>query len=289
MKIVVFFLIFVVLLTSCKRTQQEEIADIYAEWMGKQIIMPQNPIFTIDAKDTVTVEYKNNYKIVMYVDSIGCLSCHLPLKTWEHFSHTVDSLVGRHVPTLIFVNVTKLRDIGMVLERHDYHQPICIDTKDEFNQLNKFPKYEMFRCFLLDENNKVVLVGNPTQNAKVAELYLKAIKERFGVTGEHSLESVRPVIKMGVFEWREKQQAQYILRNETDSEMRIETVSTSCECTKASIDKEEIAVRDSAVVSIEYQAERAESFMREVYVRTAKEEIVITIEGEGIEQVEEKN
>lgn len=289
MKIVVFFLIFVVLLSSCKRTQQEEIADIYAEWMGKQIIMPQNPIFTIDAKDTVTVEYKNNYKIVMYVDSIGCLSCHLPLKTWEHFSHTVDSLVGRHVPTLIFVNVTKLRDIGMVLERHDYHRPICIDTKDEFNQLNKFPKYEIFRCFLLDENNKVVLVGNPTQNAKVAELYLKAIKERFGVTGEHSLESVRPVIKMGVFEWREKQQAQYILRNETDSEMRIETVSTSCECTKASIDKEEIAVGDSAVVSIEYQAERAESFMREVYVRTAKEEIVITIEGEGIEQVEEKN
>ena len=55
MKNRVVLLIFVVLLFSCERTQQEIIADTYAEWMGKQIKIPHNPIFTVDARDTVSV------------------------------------------------------------------------------------------------------------------------------------------------------------------------------------------------------------------------------------------
>jgi hypothetical protein len=283
MKNRVILLFFVVLLFSCERTQQEIIADTYTEWMGKQIKIPHNPIFTVDARDTVSVEYKNNYKIVVYVDSIGCIGCHLGLKSWERMSQKIDSLTGNAVPTMIFVNVTKLRDIEKILKQHDYHRPVCIDMKDEFNRLNKFSKYDMFRCFLLDEDDRVVLVGNPIQNAKVAELYIKTIRERFELGDTMIVGMDRRVLTLGQFDWRELQKVEYVLQNTSANVLHIDSITTSCECTKAIIDKEEIAIGDSAILSIEYQAERAEPFMREVYVHTKKQEMIISIEGEGIE------
>lgn len=278
----VVLLFFVVMLFSCERTQQEIIADTYTEWMGKQIKMPQNSVFTIDARDTVEVEYQDNYKIVMYVDSIGCLACHLGLKSWDRFATMVDSLTGGKVPTLIFVNVSQRKNIEKVLELHPYHRPICVDFKDEYNRLNNLSEYEMFRSFLLDEKNRVVLIGNPIRNTKVADLYLKTIKERLGLNDTMSIGIERPLIRLGQFNWRERQKVEYVLRNENKTELQIDTITTSCECTTATIDKEIIAAGDSAIISIEYRAEKAEAFMREVYLQTKEEEITITIEGEGV-------
>ena len=39
------------------------------------------------------------------------------------------------------------------------------------------PKKEDFHMFLLNEENKVVLIGNPTHNEKLNRLYLSAMKD----------------------------------------------------------------------------------------------------------------
>ena len=49
--------------------------------------------------------------------------------------------------------------------------PVCIDETDRLNQLNKFPAGGKFHTFLLDRDNKVVLVGSPVNNENIAELY----------------------------------------------------------------------------------------------------------------------
>ena len=63
--------------------------------------------------------------------------------------------------------------IGLKTENFDY--PVCIDEKDSINKLNHFPVEMRFQTLLLDKENKVLAIGNPVQNPKIKELYLKII------------------------------------------------------------------------------------------------------------------
>ncbi|MBQ8601855.1 MAG: hypothetical protein IJ413_04800 [Bacteroides sp.] len=63
------------------------------EWDGKEILFPDNSVFTIQGKDTVDFDYKDaEYKVVTYVYSIGCTSCKLHLGRWNTFIQEVDSI-----------------------------------------------------------------------------------------------------------------------------------------------------------------------------------------------------
>jgi hypothetical protein len=54
---------------------------------------------------------------------------------------------------------------------------VFVDKKNEMMQLNNFPKKPEYQCFLLDKDNKVVMIGNPVLNPGIWELYKKIIRE----------------------------------------------------------------------------------------------------------------
>jgi hypothetical protein len=45
-------------------------------------------------------------------------------------------------------------------------------------KLNNFPQEREYQCFLLDKQNRVVMVGNPVYNHAIWELYKKIINEK---------------------------------------------------------------------------------------------------------------
>jgi lipocalin len=53
--------------------------------------------------------------------------------------------------------------------------PVFFDTANNINKLNKFNPNAKYQCFLLDKNNKVVFVGNPTYSYAIWQLYKKTI------------------------------------------------------------------------------------------------------------------
>jgi hypothetical protein len=53
--------------------------------------------------------------------------------------------------------------------------PVFIDEKNEINRLNHFPTLMEYQCFLLDKDNKVLLIGNPTLNLRIWEMYKQVI------------------------------------------------------------------------------------------------------------------
>lgn len=70
-----FILIF---LFSCKETDKERITRLMLEWQGREVQFPSKMTFTKLGFDTV--DYKipeSEYKILVYVDSLGCTSCKL--------------------------------------------------------------------------------------------------------------------------------------------------------------------------------------------------------------------
>lgn len=61
------------------------------------------------------------------------------------------------------------------IEKDNFDKPICMDQSDRLNELNHFPADGRFQTFLLDKDNKVVVIGNPIHNPNIRELYLKEI------------------------------------------------------------------------------------------------------------------
>lgn len=162
------------LFSACKDNTKNEFALKGAEaWIGKEIIFPDSLVFTKFAKDTVAYTIpKAKYKVLLYVDSIGCTVCKLKFNRWKNIMNEVDSLSQEKVPFLFFFHPKNVRELSYLLRRDDIKQPVCIDKKNRIQRLNHFSRQLMFQCFLLDENNKVVVVGNPIFDKNIRDSYL---------------------------------------------------------------------------------------------------------------------
>ena len=62
---------------------------------------------------------------------------------------------------------------------------VLYDKEDQYLKKNSLEKYtDMFRAFLLDKNNRVVLVGDPLRSTDIQKLYTEKIRELIANGGE---------------------------------------------------------------------------------------------------------
>lgn len=68
------------MLASCQESKEKAVLRLVNEWNGKEIKFPAHSVFTIQGKDTVNFDFGNaDYKVITYIDSVGCTSCKLQL------------------------------------------------------------------------------------------------------------------------------------------------------------------------------------------------------------------
>ena len=85
-------------------------------------------------------------------------------------------LKGYDVGFLFVVQSKNYIEFEQKLTIYQFAYQIIYDTRDEINKLNQFSKEERFRTFLLDNRNKVVLIGSPINNEKIRKLYFRVAK-----------------------------------------------------------------------------------------------------------------
>lgn len=156
-------IILVSILTSCSSIQEKKDKLIVQKWIGKEILFPHS-IVKFDSKDSLFYTYsttQNKYKILLYVDTAGCISCKLKLYEWQGFIKKAYTEFGDKLTFEFFFHPTKKLDIRKLLKSYEFSYPVYIDYADSLNKLNDFPKEIKYQCFLLDSNNKVLLIGNP--------------------------------------------------------------------------------------------------------------------------------
>ena len=262
----------VVLLISCNERNR-----VLADFMDKQIEFPDDICFISNCTDTVDVDLTSYpYKIVLYIDSVGCTSCKMQLKQYAEYIN----ILPHEVIFLIFVHPRRVQDVYYTIKRDSFPYPLCIDRTDEFNRLNHLPDDERFRCFLLDENNRVVLIGNPVQNPKIKELYIKTICERLNIDYKAEKQS-NPRIHLGNISKNETKTVQFEIKNSDKEVLEIDSVYTSCECTTAKISKTEILKNESAILTVTYKPDGIGDFYREIFVKIHDEEKTKIYEIEG--------
>lgn len=283
-KIVVSFVAFFLLL-SCVKSRVEGVDELVKRWNGKEILFPDKIVFTKFGIDTIDYTMQQSqYRIVSYIDSAGCVGCKLQLFKWKKLIAELDSMTNHSVPVLFFAHPKSGKEMSFILKRDNFDHPICLDSGDSFNKLNKFPSGVMFQTFLLDKDNKVMAMGNPIHNLKIKELYLKVILGDKAPRKDKSLTTVacsNPVIDMGKFDWRQSQKAHFVLENTGNSPLVIIDVATSCGCTSVEYNKEPVRLGDSVELKVRYLADHPEHFNKTitVYCNTAYSPIKLNIKG----------
>ncbi|WP_102407836.1 DUF1573 domain-containing protein [Parabacteroides bouchesdurhonensis] len=226
---------------SCKDKKKEEITQLVTNWQDKEIIFPSNMVFTRYMIDTIDYQIpQSNYKVLIYVDSIGCASCKLQLPRWKEFIAQIDSLTNSQVPFLFFLHPKDYKEIRYILRRDGFDFPVCIDTEDALNKQNKFPANITFQTFLLDKDNKVVVIGNPVHNIAVKDLYLKQLLQGTHVA-DNSIKTTAEVniteVNLGDIPAKETKKADFIVKNTGNSPLVILGTSTTCGCAVTTFDK----------------------------------------------------
>ena len=131
--------------------------------------------FKYATEESDAINLSTDYKILCYVDSTGCVHCKWKLIDWNQFMKYSDSISNHNVSFLFVVNNSDRKKLRNLLREEMFDYPIYLDTADIVNKMNKFPKNEQLRTFLLDRDNKVVLLGNPVLSKSIESLYIKTI------------------------------------------------------------------------------------------------------------------
>jgi hypothetical protein len=264
-----------------------EIETIVKEWTGKQIQFPDDFQCNIWGKDTVSTLCAGltdaEYKILLYVDSVGCSSCRLKLFQWQQLIEESDSLFEGKLSFLLFFQPKNEKEMIFLFQRDRFDYPVFIDRNKTINRLNHFPEKPEYQCFLLDKNNKVRMIGNPALNPKIWELYKQTISGQ-AQTDEIPITSVsveQTEIEISDLQVEKKSRGVFKLKNTGNQALIIVRVDASCGCTVPSWEKKPIEPGEETEIKVEIQPEESGFFHKtiRVYGNVEKGAIPLSIKG----------
>ena len=267
-------LIVIILLISCKESEQEKIGRIVNEWNGKVISFPDSMCLTSYKNDTVETKYvreRSSYTILNYVDTIGCISCRLQPPRWKDMIEELDSIYPKKVNCLMVFYPKAKRKLIKHLRHNHFDYFVYIDEKDTINRINNFSDNENFCTFLLDKNDKIVAIGNPVLRPKVRELYYTIIsgKTMLPLDEEQTLTAVslsKDEIDLGNFLWNKEREAEFIISNTGKAPLVINDVITSCGCTTVAYTKKPVFPGENTILKVNYKAEQPEHFNKTITI-----------------------
>ncbi|WP_300427111.1 DUF1573 domain-containing protein [uncultured Parabacteroides sp.] len=269
MKKQLYILLLLFLLTACKENNKEKFALLVQEWQGKEIVFPQDMAFTRFVTEPVDYRIPDaEYKVLVYVDSVGCTSCKLQLPKWQKLIAHVDSATNGNVPFIFVFQSKDDRELRYILKRDNFDRPICIDRNNRFDELNQFPQDITFQTFLLDKDNKVKVIGNPVHNLAVRDLYLKQITgiQYQEALPKTTLETEQAEYDLGTVKEGTTKKQTVTVRNTGTSVFKLKGFTTSCDCTEATCDWKELQPGESGTVTVSYEAEQLGDFYRTVEI-----------------------
>ncbi len=166
-----------------KSKREYNLKSIVEKNLGKKIILPDNlksySSFPNIIADSLEMSFAN-YKIYTHIN-VSCSTCIDGIKKW-------DSLVPQFIRlrTAVFLicssedNFELIKNIFESNYLEGFSYPIFLDKKNEFVEKNPFMKESVhFETVLTDNNNNnIILMGNPIYSEKTKELYFSEISKK---------------------------------------------------------------------------------------------------------------
>lgn len=164
---------------SCSNTSK--LKKDLAELCLNPIEIPTDLIIDYNGIDSLIDIFSDvDLKYIVYTDSVSCSSCYInKMYLWQPFLEYSATFGGRLRFYFIFRPSKGGNEaVRIALQNSSMDYPVLIDEKGEFERLNShLPKNKQLHAFLLDENNSVVLVGNPLNNKEVEKMFYQKTQE----------------------------------------------------------------------------------------------------------------
>ncbi|MDR1340074.1 MAG: DUF1573 domain-containing protein [Prevotellaceae bacterium] len=259
--------------SSCRRNKEKDYAvKIVTEWTGKEVRFPEGIPCTSMGKDTTCVDlHSDNYKIMLYVDSLGCTSCRLKLSEWNKIMRESDTVFIRKPEFVLFFQPKKKdeKELAFIFRQNGFRHPVFVDKENEIGKLNNFPSKLEYQCFLLDKDNKVIIVGNPSLNLKVWELYKRQISGNTQPEPKAVQTSVQAEMlkqNLGTMKTGETYTCTFILTNTGGAPLVIMDIKTTCGCTVPTWSRQPVAPGTTTEIKVEVTPDTPGSFRKTVTV-----------------------
>ena len=265
----------------CMEKKRDKNAQIIRAWIDKTITLPDlEPVIPFGKMPDSLQLYSGNreYKILLYVDSTGCTQCKLHMNIWKTYMKGF----YQKADFMFYFHPKNKEELLYLLKYEKFNRPVYVDTANLLYSINKLPDKQLFHCFLLDRNNKVLAIGNPTENPKIWELYKEIINgkpaEKQPVT---TVEADRIEIELKDLQVGKTSEAVFRLTNTGGNPLAIIMVETSCGCTVPEWDKQPVAAGKTTEIKVKITPEKQEFFHKTVTVHcnTEKGRLVLYIKG----------
>lgn len=147
----------IVILSACFHVKK----DPKELWTGKELLLPE-----ITSKDK---------KIVTRFEG-DCPSCVASITAWEKI-HDAITEKNSNIKFIFYVEIIREETYKELKRKLNFADYVIFDQKGSFFKYNllQFPYGLEDQTFLLDEDNKIVLFGNPAVKPELINKYLKKI------------------------------------------------------------------------------------------------------------------
>lgn len=138
----------------------------------------------------VCYKFMDNYngksiRLVFYMDSVRCMDCHITkILSYAKFNRDICKDVS--FVYLFPIKVNRMEALYRKLCDQRVEGEVYFDTCNAFRDANPmFPSNEVFHIFALDENNKVLFVGDPISKSKNGEIFRKIVAQQTKSAGTY--------------------------------------------------------------------------------------------------------
>ena len=187
MRIIGYLLSFAIgccILTACN-THKENVQKALKKLQSSAIAIPYERMECWASDSVIEDKPWNNarLKLVHYVDSATCSTCYLQKVAIYGLLFGMETQSNNEFYNVFIINPNIIAKKKLVSDFSSklIPQTIFVDTANVFMELTpNLPPESMFHTFLLDENNKVILVGNPMLNEQIEDMMLSIVEEKLG-------------------------------------------------------------------------------------------------------------
>lgn len=160
-----------------KNGRQHEILDEISTMMAHPVDINVLGNCYMSSDNRQLLKEPAEYRFLLYIDSTECTECRLTHLT-EYL--TLDSLLRAKSGQMLVIVTPKTHDTVTAknfVDECDFI-PCILDTEGLFSKANAYlPTNHAFHSFFINKRNEVVLVGDPTRNRNVGDLFRKRILE----------------------------------------------------------------------------------------------------------------
>lgn len=153
---------------------------------GKQINLhlPMQYVFEDTTLYVMDKSEFSSIKVLVYISGQLCAPCFTNYLSAT--SEFIEKFSSDSVQYICVMYPRPINEIQEAMESLELPQTVVIyDEEDQYLKKNSLEKYtDMFRAFLLDKNNRVVLVGDPLRSTELQKLYTEKIRELVANGGE---------------------------------------------------------------------------------------------------------